>query len=77
MRALDPSFELINVRDSYDESVAGLGFSGWVMKPFAALANKVILIDTNTIYMSSPDELFEANAGLTQTRILFSPRPSS
>ena len=74
MRAIDPSFELINVRDYYDEDVAGLGSGGWAMKPFAALASrfeKVILIDTDTIFMQRPDELFEVNAGLKQTGTLF------
>ena len=74
MRALDPSFELINVREYYDEAVAGLGSGGWAMKPFAALASsfeKVILIDTDTIFMQRPDDLFEVNAGLKQTGTLF------
>ena len=74
MRAIDPSLELINVRDYYDEAVAGLGSAGWAMKPFAALASsfeKVILIDTDTIFMQRPDDLFEVNAGLKQTGTLF------
>ena len=74
MRAIDPNFELINVRDYYDEDVAGLGSGGWAMKPFAALVSrfeKVILIDTDTIFMQRPDDLFEVNAGLKQTGTLF------
>ena len=74
MRALDPSFELINIRDYYDEAVAGLGFGGFAMKPFAALASsfeRVILIDADTIFMQRPDDLFEVNAGLKETGSLF------
>ena len=44
------------------------------MKQFAALASsfeKVILIDTDTIFMQRPDDLFEVNAGLKQMGTLF------
>ena len=74
MKDLDPSLELINILDHYDENVAGLQGGGYAMKPFAALASSfesVIIIDADTIFMQRPDEWFDKDEGLKKTGTLF------
>ena len=59
MRALDPNVELINVRDYHAEAIAGLGFGGWAIIPFAALASSfAALLSLQTPNMDESLESF-------------------
>lgn len=71
---LGPDIETLNVRDYFDEDVAGLHDGGWAMKPFAMLASrfqKTIVLDADAIFVRSPDQLFQAEPGLVETGTLF------
>jgi len=71
---IGPDIETLNVRDYFDEEIAGLHNGGWAMKPFAMLAcrfQKTIVLDADAIFVRSPDQLFQTEPGLVETGTLF------
>ncbi len=71
---LGPDIETLNVRDYFDEEIAGLHNGGWAMKPFAMLASrfrKTIVLDADAVFVRSPDQLFQTEPGLVETGTLF------
>jgi len=71
---LGADIETLNVRDYFDEGIAGLHDGGWAMKPFAMLASrfqKTIVLDADAIFVRSPDQLFQTEPGLIEIGTLF------
>lgn len=71
---LNKNLEKIGLFDYFDDSDVRLSTYGYAMKFFAALASrfeKVILIDTDVIFLQRPDSIFVENAALKDTSIFF------
>ena len=74
LRSLAPDIYLLNLLETFDDEFAGLSRGGWAMKPFAMLASRaprVILVDADSIFLTTPDYLFDTDPGLIATGILF------
>ena len=74
LQGLGPNIELVNLLQYFDNAIIGLSDGGFATKPFAMLASrfeKVILVDTDVVFLRAPDHLFQNDAGLKDTGTLF------
>lgn len=74
LQTLESELSFINLLDVYPAAGHDLVRSGWAMKPFALLASsyqRAILVDADALFLTSPDSIFEENAGLARTGTLF------
>lgn len=73
LRTAHPDLETFDIlKNDFNETITGIGNSGYAMKPFAALASsfeRVILVDADTIFLQKPDSYFDDHPGLNKTGI--------